>query len=426
LGGPYAFFLGVVLGLIGLLAAQGDWSRRLRHLLLALLVVIPLGGFFYLRNMALGVGPVAAKCEGVEDIRAQREAENQPAGPAFPRLFSVARQLGPMLRDWTLVDAFFGVTPPPMREMGTGPVAPLLLLGGLLFPLALSRERRRAAWAVHSQIVLQLAFWLTVPGAPPGHVFANIRYLIPALGFALAGGIAALERRQAGDRWIQGLALAVAAQGLLQLHAEMPRGVRIVAALLLLATGALAFWPGLRAGLARRSRLLAVAGAAALVVGAPFLARFRTVDRGRAFAQELTVHSTLASDHARAWEWLDANGGDGTVTVVGSPRTRFVYPAMGPRLERRTAYVNINERDLRNAGDYPRCDPRVDPSFDAWLRHLAAQEVRWLHTSRRPNAPFPGEAGWAESRPDLFALRYKDDTNRIYEFLPVARAAGSE
>jgi hypothetical protein len=98
---------------------------------------------------------------------------------------------------------------------------------------------------------------------------------------------------------------------------------------------------------------------------------------------------------------------------------------MGPRLERRAIYVNINEKDLRNAGAYPRCDPRIEPSLEAWLAHLRAEDVRWLHISRQPNAPFPGEAGWAESRPDLFALRYADETNRIYEVLPVARKPAS-
>ena len=405
-----------------LLGRGGDWGRRLRHLLLALVLVIPLGGYFYLRNLAAGVGPVAAKCEGVADIRAQRAAEHRPTGPVFPRIYSVLWQLGPMLDEGTLLDSFLGVTPPPMREMGVGPVAPLLLLGGLVFPLAFARGRRRNAWIVHSQVVLHLFLWLTVPAAPPGHIFANIRYLIPALAFALAGCVAALEERRVGDRWIEGLALAVGALGLLQLDAAMPRGVRIVAAVLLLAAGLLALSPRLRQALARRAAPLAVVALLALVLGAPLLARFRVADRDRAFAREFTVHSTIAPIYARAWDWLDKNGGDGTVDVVSSPRTRFVYPAMGPRLERRAIYVNVNENDLRNAGAYPRCDPRIAPDFDAWLTHLTAQGVRWLHTSRQPNAPFPGEAGWAESRPDLFALRYADETNRIYEYLPVARA----
>lgn len=422
LGGPYAFFLGAALGVAGLLAARGDWGRRVRHLLLALAVVIPLGGFFYLRNLALGVGPVAVECEGVADLQRQRLAADRPAGPTFPRLYSVLWQLGPMLEEGSLLDAFLGVTQPSVRELGVGPVAPLLLLGGIVFPLLLGGDRHRAAWLVHSQVVLQLVLWLTVPAAPRGHIFANIRYLIPVLALALAGGAAALEARKVGDRWIRGLALAVSAQGLLQLHAEMPRGVRLLAAVLMLVAGTLAFAPALRASLARRSRLLTGAAVAAVVLGAPFLGLFRADDRGRAFAQEFTAHATPAPVYARAWAWLDENGGDGTVAVVGSPRTRFVYPAMGPRLERRAIYVNINQRDLRNAGSYPRCDPRVDPDFDAWLGHLAAQDVRWLHTSRLPNAPFPGEAGWAEERPDLFALRYEDDTNRIYELLPVARA----
>jgi hypothetical protein len=425
LGAPFAFVLAA--GVVA--AARGSWGARLRHLLLALAVALPLGGYFYVRNMSLGVGPVAAECEGVGDLLAARGGKPGDA-QTFPRPYSVLRQLDTFLERGTLADMFLGRTTAPVQELGVGPVAPLLLLAALFFPLGVwreGRERRRAAFVVQGQILLQLFFWLTIPAAPPGHGFANVRYLIAALAFALAGGFAAAERRGVGDVWIRGLAIALAAQGLLQLHAEMPRGVRLVAALVLLAAAALAFSPGLRAGLARRGRHLAVAALAvlaAMVLAAPFLAWFRTMDRARAFAQEYTTHWTPVAPFAGAWEWLDENAGDGTVAFVSFPRTQFAYPAMGLRLERRVVFVNLNRRNLRNAGAYPRCNPRVDYSLEAWLDNFAASGARWFLTSRRPSHPYAGETGWAESRPDLFVLRYEDANNRIYEYLPARPQAG--
>jgi hypothetical protein len=51
-----------------------------------------------------------------------------------------------------------------------------------------------------------------------------------------------------------------------------------------------------------------------------------------------------------------------------------------------------------------------------------------VHLSRYPQAGFPPEGQWTEAMPQLFALRFADATNRVYEFLPVARqdAAGTE
>jgi hypothetical protein len=103
------------------------------------------------------------------------------------------------------------------------------------------------------------------------------------------------------------------------------------------------------------------------------------------------------------------------VAVTVSPRIQFLYPAMGPRLERRALYVNFNRQDLRDAGSYPRCNPRVDPDVSAWLANLAKQDIRWVHVGRLGRQPFPEEEGWVRSRPDLFKLRFRDANNRVYE-----------
>ena len=95
---------------------------------------------------------------------------------------------------------------------------------------------------------------------------------------------------------------------------------------------------------------------------------------------------------------------------------------MGPRLERDARYVNINAADRRKAFEYPDCQPRIEPDPRAWVTNLAKQHIRWVHLSRYPQFDFPIERQWADSSPRLFALRYADPTNRVYEFLPMAPA----
>jgi hypothetical protein len=103
-----------------------------------------------------------------------------------------------------------------------------------------------------------------------------------------------------------------------------------------------------------------------------------------------------------------------------SPGLYFMYPAMGPRLERQVRYVNVNAADLDDAARYPHCNPRVDLSPDAWLANLRKSGARWLYLSRYPDFPFPAEKGWAEAHPEIFALRFSDPTNVVFEFLPAA------
>ena len=40
---------------------------------------------------------------------------------------------------------------------------------------------------------------------------------------------------------------------------------------------------------------------------------------------------------------------------------------------------------------YPGCEPRVDPSPEAWLANLRRAGVRWLLVERSPEVPFPIE-----------------------------------
>ncbi|MBV8201501.1 MAG: hypothetical protein JOZ15_12840 [Acidobacteria bacterium] len=263
-----------------------------------------------------------------------------------------------------------------------------------------------------------------MPYAASGHVFANVRYLLGAMGLGFAGGIAAAESRGADARLLSGIAVALAAQDLLQLHTQMSDGVRLAVAAADLAAVALALsprWRGWLRGRLRGWRLVvgpAALAALALLAGAPWLARFRDADRTRALMQEYTAHGNNVALYAPGWDWLERHGGSGTVAVVNSPDTFFIYPAMGPRLERRALYVNVNAANLDEAAAYPLCQPRIQPAADAWIANLRQAGVRWLDLTRTPPYPFAMEDGWARAHPEIFVRRFADPTNLVYELLP--------
>jgi hypothetical protein len=409
LGVLYAFVLAVAV----VPFARGRWGRRVPQIVAAFVLASLLGSFFYLRNLAWGVDPLALQC-----LRTVAGPGADGGGTLFPRGGSVLAVWRPMIENGWLVDTFLGTSQSTVTEQGTGPQIFVLLLAALWLPFGLGRERRRESLLTGVLVWTGIAIWLGVPYGDHMDVFANVRYLTPTLGLIFAGVAALGERRGVSDRWMEGLTIAFLAQGLLQLHPEMPHGVRVAIAAIDLAAVALAVSPALRAALLRRWRELAVAAVLLMLAGAPFLTAFRARDHGRALDRDIQVHLTTTHFYAAGWAWLDRFGGDGTVASVHADNNYFQYPAMGPRLERKSLYVNFNAVDRRNATEYPACQPRVDPDRGAWVTNLAKQNVRWLHLSRYPAFEFPVEDHWAASLPRLFALRFADSTNRIYEFLP--------
>lgn len=406
------------LALVGavLVLAWGKWARRLPQVAVALVLAGLLGSFFYVRNVRMGNDALALACE-----RTASGKENANV-PTLPRKNSVVDLADVMIGKGQLVDAFLGTTRPQSMELGVGPQVFVLLLAAFAIPFGFGRERWREALVVGGQVWAELVFWLTVPFAKNLHVFANVRYLIPGIALCFAAGVAIAERRRLEERWVQVVTGVLAIQGVLQLHAEMPSGVRLTLAFLDLGLVALALSPPLRRALWTRRRLVVATALLLAVLASPLLARFRVNDRARALATEYTAHKTSASFFAAGWWWLDQRAGDGTVAAIGSPNSYFVYPAMGPRFERDVRYVNVNARDLPRAHDYPECEPRVDFSQQAWIRNLAKHKVRWVYLSRYPQFAFPLEDQWAKSRPDFFLPRFEDPTNRIYEFAPAPGA----
>jgi hypothetical protein len=408
LGAPY----GALLALALVALAPGRRARRLVHVLLAAVLATGFGSYFYLRNIAMGAGPLALVCEN------PLGAPGPSAGgvvPLLPRPRSLLAPGGPKDLGWQAVDAVLGITNPQAVELGVGPPALLLLLLVPLLPLALPRGSRREGLVAAVQVAGELAFWVTVPDTYDNEIFANVRYLIPAIGLLFAGGAAILERFDPAAFWAEVLALALAAQGMLQLHTEMPHDVRVAAGVIDLALAALAFSPRLRGFARRHAGSVAIAALVVVLAGAAPFARFRAAGRARAFEKEWSVHTTLTPFLAPGWAWLDRHGASGTVAVASAPSLYFVYPAMGPFLERRVVYVNINRADLANAARYPGCNPRSDPSPEAWLDNLRRSGVRWLLVNHLPNQPFPLEQSWARAAPGLFALRFADKYNQVYE-----------
>jgi len=422
------------LGLAGLVTVvvmvrRAEWRRRVPQLLVAGLLLALLGSGFYVRNLALGAGPLALRCEStlVTDAASGDRAE---VVPRLPRADSVAANPRAMMEDAVLLRAILGTDQESALDLGIGPQAPVLL-GLLLLPLVLGRERLWASFLIFGYVLVELALWVSVPFALNNHVFANPRYLDASLALAFAACAALgewVERRhphRVRGEWIEFLALALAIQDLLLLHPKLSFDARLTLAAIDLAVVLWLFVPSIRRSVRNRAGWWAAAVALLLLVAHPPWVAFRLADRGRAFAEEFTVHSTPMGRFAGAWEWLDNQGGDGTVAVVMSPINMFVYPAMGPYLERRAIYVNYNTFDYDSVLDYPRCNPRINYDPDAWLANLAKRDVRWVVLSRFEGAGFPLEEGAVRSHPERFELVYKDPANLVFRHrLPGERPGG--
>jgi len=417
LGLPYGLAL---LGLVALVALLGSDERARRTVQLGALAVITaaFGGFFYVRNLVVGGDFLALACT---------HPSTQDAGgvlAGFPAASSVVAQIRPLLASHELLDTFLGSLRPALADLGVGPVVVMLAAVAVALPFGTERKTRALALFATGQILAQALVWATVPYAENAHILANVRYLIGALGLLFAGATALGERWMDG-RWLRLLAVAVAIQDLLMLHTAMPRTIRLALAGVLIAAAVLASSAGARRLAAARWKTLAVAAGVLAMLSAPLLARFRIADRERAFAEEYTAHLTSSRIFAAGWGWLDQNAGRGTVAVSHAPKNYFVYPAMGPFLERRAIYVHVNAAAHDNPLLYPGCAVRVDPSPEAWLENLRRQGVEWLYVARFPEFDFPVEDAWARQRPDLFELRFDHPTNRVYRFVGASSGPGA-
>jgi len=384
---------------------------RLSHALMAALMIALLGGPFYLRNAALGLDPLVRECY------ATMLRDPGVLLPFYERTDNVWGMFGALVADDRLVDTFLGVTLPEAMELGVGPAIGLLLLA--MIGLALTTgDRRRASWLVFGVVVAQLLVWLTVPVARAANVLSSLRFIVAAFALLYAAGVALAETRRMAPRWLQGVAVVLGLQTLMLLHVEMAHGARIIVALVDLSLVAILLSARLRRTLHDRAPLAAGVGLVTACLLAAPLARFRDIDRTRAFEQEYTAHSTAASLFAQAWSWLEHHGDDGTVALACEPGNWFAYPAMGPRLERRVLYADTAAERRTLAPLYPACDPRhpeLETSYDAWSNELETKDVRWLHLCRSMQLEYPIERRWADAHPERFQRVYEDPANVIYE-----------
>lgn len=415
LGLPYVVVLSGALAL----TARGAWSRRSLQVLAALTAALLLGSYFWVRNMSLGLGllfPIpnpfqAVPCDPLLDNPAL-------AGTRFRDATLWAKREW-MLSTGILTDAFLGTTWPGGRGLEIGPPALVFATALLALPLAVPGGRRGVALALQASVAAMLVLWATVPVAFPRYIFANVRYLVPALGLGASALAVLMERARVPTSWASAFVLALVFQHLLNLHAQLPRELRIATAWLDVVAAAFLVVPTLRALVGRPPvrRTLATAGVVAVLLAVPWFDRYRAQDRYRAFAEEFTAHPTPAGLHAAAWAWLDRHGGSGTVSVVAEPETLFFYPAMGHALQRRVVYTNVAEPDVRNVRRYPNCNPRRVPFHgESWVRNLRRHNVRWVLLSRQ-GPSFPQEEQWVRTSP-LFALRFADQHNLLYELRP--------
>ena len=56
---------------------------------------------------------------------------------------------------------------------------------------------------------------------------------------------------------------------------------------------------------------------------------------------------------------------------------------------------------------------------------MRREGVRWILLSRKLPFDLPPEAAWARARPDLFALRYQDSNDVIFEVLQAPASGAS-
>ncbi len=375
------------------------------------LLLAGLGAPFYLRNIGLGVGPVAQECVVLTE------------GSSVPLLLAghqtVIGSLGARIADGSLLGTFLGNRRPASFELGIGPAAILVVLA---FACLLRRATRPGWRLVAGLVLVQLAIWFTVPFALGDHIFGHVRYLTAAIAWIVAAGAARLER----FRGLELLAGALMAQSLLMQGNHWSAGLRLAMGILLLAVGAWVLVPH-----PQKRKLKApvvVVGLLAAILAAPVWVELRLGDRERAFREDWMFHDQPARFAAGAWGYLDREAGGRRVAAVTEPPNRFIVPAMGPRYERDVTYVNVQAPDIRFAPAYPNCvPPRTAPDRSAWLQNLVASEIHYLLVTVDPGRQPPIEATWAAESPELFVLRHRDPTSAVWELAgPLAEAVAAQ
>jgi hypothetical protein len=137
------------------------------------------------------------------------------------------------------------------------------------------------------------------------------------------------------------------------------------------------------------------------------------------------------------WDWIDRHATGATIAYTGN---NIPYRLLGPHLENRVYYVNIDRHFDWRYHDYGRAErkhvdykppdapnppyPRLHGYGEAWIGNLKRAEIDYLFVSRlspllgdeywRDEAGFPIEDQWAKSHPQMFALVHDNPEVKIY------------
>ncbi len=414
LGALYALALGFAL----VAFARGGWRRRLPQLgAPPLLAAAVLGGGFYLRNVALGVDPLALECEATGPRRAA-----SPRATACRGRDSVAALPEPD------VERGRGGALPPRHDRagvrsrwGRGRSSSCSSPPRSSCPSPSPPRRRREAWVVWSQIALEAAFWAIVPYAD---VRARLRqHPLPAAGLRprlRRGGRARPRRAAPTSGCCAGLALAVVLQGLLMLHAELPQAVRAAAG---------ARRPGGRPASRSRPRRAPRRGRAGASSPRP---RWRSPSSPRR-SSPASAPSTAAGRCARSSPSTSRRRrstptpGNGSTRTAATARWRWRAPRSTASATRRwgrglsggrstsTSTPPTAARRRRIRAATRGCDPERRGLARQPPPREACAGSTWSATLA---ADWPIEAKWVHERPERFAVRHADELSVLVEVLP--------
>ena len=415
---------GLLFGLllvVSLLAiTRGQLRRRVGQVTIAFLLFVVLGGYFYARNAASGVGILHP---WNTPFSANPCARNSSLGAIEPE-HTVWNKLSYHWSQGHLSEAFLGVTNPTktfLREEGIGPVAVVLIFATLALPFLVALGKRRFALVASIQTLGHLFFWFTLP-AMKVHPQGAIRYLDSAVGLSLAALFVLLEGRGLKGVWIRTIALGLAIQCLLHNHDAYPQSAWSLLIGIDLLLVAFLVSASLRRCIHRNWPWITSGIVIVLLSLSPMFAQFREKSREWVFGTKALSGMTPIRHLSGALAWIDRHCDHSAVAVIGAPSNIFAYTVMGMRLQRELVYVNIKENNGRTILDHPSCNPRLgQKSSIAWLANMDRSQARWLWIYRISRKfGFPIEEQWVKKHPRRFRLGYEDRYNRVLEFIQPA------
>lgn len=395
-------------GLAAIVVSRGNWRRRIFHIFTALAVIAPLGGIFYLRNLAYGVSPLHPfYTPWLENNCAAGTAP----GPSYPAE-TIWANLGRFWQNGIVDNIIFGVGDNPYS---IGSIAILLLVAVIALPFFVEKDRRRLAFVVLLQIVSQVLAFIFLPPILTRVAPMFARFIFGAIALSVACFSALAEGRLIANRaWIRVTVLAISLQMLTYLRHEIPAWVWAAIGVLSFILVFLVLCPPLAQWARRRWQWLLTVLLVTLALSVPSWAQYRYATR---YGAIIAGKKSYAVRHIPPWAWLDRHHARGNIAVVGSHSFFHAYGVMGMRFQRRAIYVNFGRETNRNVAEFRDCNPRkVNPSRKSWVGNLKRHRVQWLWVVRTNSGEdFPIEAAWANAYPEQFTLRYKDRRHWLFD-----------